>query len=116
MIFFGSKVWSTPRFFKQKSEQLAAVNNGPHPTSSMDLAAGEPAAALTLQQTSQLLMACGVMGVAAYLLILVSYVMMPNIKAQHPAAGLVIWQVGCGIMTSLGFVAAFFVEVRWCLG
>lgn len=68
-------------------------------------------AGLTLQQTVQLLMPCGVMGTAGYLLILASYFVVPNIKAQHPAANLVIWQVGCGLMTSLGFVAAYFVQV-----
>jgi len=79
----------------------------------MDASAAD-ASALTLRQAAQLLLACGVLGVAAYLLILASFALVPNIRAQHPAAGLVAWQAGCGLMTSLGFVAAFFVQVRLC--
>lgn len=72
----------------------------------------EPAAPLSLAQTAQLLLACGVLGVAAYLLVLSSFFMVPTIRAQHPAASLVVWQAGCGLLASLGFVAAYFVQVR----
>lgn len=77
----------------------------------MDASAAD-ASALTLRQAAQLLLACGVLGVAAYLLLLASFALLPTIRAQHPAAGLVAWQAGCGLMTSLGFVAAFFAQVR----
>jgi hypothetical protein len=46
-----------------------------------------------------------------YLIILASYRFVPTIQAQHPAAHLIVWHVGCGFMTSVGFIATYFLLV-----
>ncbi|KAH7465804.1 putative phosphatidylinositol 4-phosphate 5-kinase MSS4 [Phytophthora ramorum] len=58
-------------------------------------------------QSAQLYLLVGLLGVVVYLLLVLSYFLVPNIKAQHPAADLVVWHAGCGFMTSAGFVFAF---------
>ncbi|KAG1683027.1 hypothetical protein DVH05_000001 [Phytophthora capsici] len=63
--------------------------------------------ALTLAQSAQLYLLVGVLGIVLYLLLVSSFFLVPNIKAQHPAAGLVVWHAGCGLMTSVGFVFGF---------
>lgn len=68
--------------------------------------------ALPLSQTAMMLLLAGTLGVFIYMLVLLSYFLVPNLKAQHPAANLIIWHVGCGFMTSLGLVVAYGVQVR----
>ncbi|RLN38386.1 hypothetical protein BBJ28_00013074 [Nothophytophthora sp. Chile5] len=63
--------------------------------------------ALSLAQATQLYLLVGLMGLLVYLLLLLSFFLVPNIKAQHPAANLVVWHAGCGFLASLGFVAAY---------
>lgn len=72
--------------------------------------------ALSFAQTAEMYMVAGVVGVLVHLLVLLSYFFVPNIKAQHPAADVVVWQVACGLMVSLGFVVAYVIEgvVRAC--
>ncbi|TYZ60334.1 hypothetical protein PybrP1_003963 [[Pythium] brassicae (nom. inval.)] len=72
--------------------------------------AGEDYDALPFARASEMLMVAGVVGVLVQLLVLLSYVFVPTIKAQHPAADVVVWHVACGLMTSLGFVVAYVVE------
>lgn len=67
--------------------------------------------ALALPETATLLLLAGTLGVAIYMLVLLSYFLVPNLKAQHPAANLIIWHVGCGFMTSFGLVVAYGVQV-----
>lgn len=73
--------------------------------------------ALSFARASEMYMAAGVVGVLVQLLVLLSYVFVPTIKAQHPAANVVVWHVACGLLTSLGFVIAYVVEgvVRFCV-
>lgn len=66
--------------------------------------------ALSFAQTSEMYMVAGVVGVLVDLLVLLSYFFVPNIKAQHPAADVVIWQVACGLMLSLGLIVAYVAE------
>ncbi|RLN85082.1 hypothetical protein BBJ28_00001109 [Nothophytophthora sp. Chile5] len=63
--------------------------------------------ALSLAQATQLYLLVGMLGMLVYLLLLLSFFLVPNIKAQHPAANLVVWHAGCGFLASLGFVAAY---------
>ncbi|GAB9469781.1 hypothetical protein Gpo141_00007048 [Globisporangium polare] len=66
--------------------------------------------ALSFAQTAEMYMVAGVVGTLVHLLVLLSYFFVPNIKAQHPAADVVVWQVACELMLSLGFVVAYVVE------
>jgi hypothetical protein len=68
--------------------------------------------ALSPSDTALLFMGTGVVGVVLYLLILLSYLYVPIIKAQHPAAELVIWQVFCGLMACIGSIVAYANVVR----
>ncbi|TMW59508.1 hypothetical protein Poli38472_004577 [Pythium oligandrum] len=63
--------------------------------------------ALTFHETTLLYMGTGVIGVVLYLLILLSYFHLPNIKAQHPAVDIVVWHVVSALMTCIGFVMAY---------
>ncbi|KAE8908572.1 hypothetical protein PF005_g21458 [Phytophthora fragariae] len=63
--------------------------------------------ALTLAQSAQVYLLVGLLGVVVYLLLVLSFLLVPNIRAQHPAANLVVWHAGCGLVTSVGFVLAF---------
>lgn len=78
----------------------------------MNATAHEDYEALPLPQTAMLLLLAGTLGVFIYMLVLLSYFLVPNLKAQHPAANLIIWHVGCGFMTSLGLVVAYGVQVQ----
>lgn len=73
--------------------------------------------ALSFAQTAEMYMVAGVVGTLVHLLVLLSYFFVPNIKAQHPAADVVVWQVACELMLSLGFVVAYVIEgvVRACV-
>ena len=63
--------------------------------------------ALTGTQSAQLYLLVGIVGLVIYLVLVLSFFLVPNIKAQHPAADLVVWHAGCGFMTSVGFVWGF---------
>jgi hypothetical protein len=63
--------------------------------------------ALGIAQSAELYLLVGVLGVVVYLLLLLSFFLVPNIRAQHPAANLVVWHAGCGFMTSIGLVFSF---------
>lgn len=66
--------------------------------------------ALSFRETADVYMVAGVVGILVDLLILLSYFFVPNIKAQHPAANLVIWQAACGMMTAMGLVVMYVVD------
>ncbi|CAH0490863.1 unnamed protein product [Peronospora farinosa] len=63
--------------------------------------------ALAVTQSAQLYLLVGVLGFVIYLVLVLSFFFVPNIKAQHPAADLVVWHAGCGFMTSVGFILGF---------
>jgi hypothetical protein len=75
-------------------------------------AASVPYDALSLGATASLYMGVGVIGIVLYMFILLSYLYIPIIKAQHPAADIVIWQVFTGIMTGAGFILSYANTVR----
>ncbi|KAG3079593.1 hypothetical protein PI124_g20717 [Phytophthora idaei] len=63
--------------------------------------------ALAVTQSAQLYLLVGILGFVVYLLLVLSFFLVPNIKAQHPAADLVVWHAGCGLVMSAGFIFAF---------
>ncbi|DAZ99286.1 TPA: hypothetical protein N0F65_005454 [Lagenidium giganteum] len=69
-----------------------------------------PYSALPIHRTAVVFISAGVLGSLLHLFILMSYFFVPTIKAQHPAANLVIWHVGCNLMTALGFAAQFLIQ------
>ncbi|KAJ0409708.1 hypothetical protein ATCC90586_007497 [Pythium insidiosum] len=64
-------------------------------------------ACVVSQDAAQLFAATSAAGSVVYVLLLLSYAHVPTVKAQHPAASLVVWHMGCGLMAALGFLAAF---------
>ncbi|KAF4321396.1 hypothetical protein BBO99_00004834 [Phytophthora kernoviae] len=66
--------------------------------------------ALALLQSAELYLLVGLLGIVVYSLLILSFFLVPNIKAQHPAANLVVWHASCGFMTSAGFVLAFVMQ------
>lgn len=72
----------------------------------------EDYAGLTVQTTTVLYGAVGLVGTLLYAVIFVLYFRYPSIQAQHPAAHLMFWHVGCAFMLSIGFVVTLFLSVR----
>ncbi|KAI9909360.1 hypothetical protein PsorP6_014775 [Peronosclerospora sorghi] len=63
--------------------------------------------ALAVAQSAQLYVLVGIVGVVAYFILILTFFLVPNIKAQHPAANLIVWHAGCGFMLSAGFIVSF---------
>ncbi|TDH68128.1 hypothetical protein CCR75_008686 [Bremia lactucae] len=63
--------------------------------------------ALAVAQSAQLYLLVGVFGFIVYLVLVLSFFFVPNIKGQHPAADLVVWHAGCGLLMSAGLIFAF---------
>ncbi|CEG44742.1 Phosphatidylinositol 4-phosphate 5-kinase (PIPK-D12/GPCR-PIPK/PiGK12) [Plasmopara halstedii] len=68
--------------------------------------------ALAVAQSAQLYLLVGILGCIVYLVLVLSFFLVPNIKAQHPAANLVVWHAGCGLLMSAGFVFAYVLQWR----
>ncbi|GLE10770.1 hypothetical protein PINS_up023010 [Pythium insidiosum] len=63
--------------------------------------------ALPVAHATQLFAATSGVGALVYVLLLLSYVHVPTVKAQHPGASLVVWHMVCGLMTAIGFLTAY---------
>ncbi|CAK4129521.1 unnamed protein product [Aphanomyces euteiches] len=66
--------------------------------------------ALDVKTSSDIYFWMGVLGSLAHLITILSYLVFPQLKKQHPSANLMIWHVFCNWMLSLGFVVQYFVQ------
>ncbi|KDO23740.1 hypothetical protein SPRG_10518 [Saprolegnia parasitica CBS 223.65] len=66
--------------------------------------------ALDVAASSRVYFYMGLVGCALHLCTLLSYMVFPQLKRQHPAANLMVWHVYCNFMLTLGFVAQYFLQ------
>nr|CCA24411.1 Phosphatidylinositol 4phosphate 5kinase (PIPKD12/GPCRPIPK) putative [Albugo laibachii Nc14] len=63
-----------------------------------------------LHRSSFIYFIAGVIGFVFYAFIICTYTRIPSISAQHPAANIIIWHTGCGLMLMASFISYFLTE------